>query len=136
MVSRSQSPPHIKAYTRCGIGGIVTAPSCSRAEPDSCYGRLVIGSWWLFMIVVVTCYSGYFVTFLTEIEFPTYLEKLGDSIIENFLKDSSEKIYQEILKKGHICTTDQIEPKGNHYNIIKNEPEHTRQVSRTSSLSA
>ena len=62
------------------------------------------GFWWLFMMVVVTCYSGNLIAFLTfsRIEFQVndlkkLLEKqnmyqwgfLGDSVIKNFLNDSS-----------------------------------------------
>ena len=62
------------------------------------------GFWWLFMMVVVTCYSGNIVAFLTFswIEFQVndlkkLLEKqnmyqwgfLGHSVIKNLLNDSS-----------------------------------------------
>ena len=90
----------------------------------------------LFVVVVVTCYCGNFVAFLTfpQIEFPVNdLEKLvekqdkyqwgilGDSVIEKYLEDSKEEIYQEILDKSYRHTADEIDPMGELYGMIKDE---------------
>ena len=104
--------------------------------PDSDSGRLTITSWWIFVIVVVTFYSGSLVAFLTfpQYEFPVnnlgkLVEKqsiyqwgfLGDSVIENYLRDTEGDIYKEILEKGVRHTADQTEPNGILYDMIKYE---------------
>ena len=81
-------------------------------------------------MVTVTCYSGNLVAFLTfpQIEFPvndleTLVSKqndyqwgfLGDSVIERYLEDAEEEVFQKILKHGYRHTAEEIQPQ-----VLKN----------------
>ena len=104
--------------------------------PDSDSGRLTITSWWIFVIVVVTFYSGSLVAFLT---FPQYefavnnlgklVEKqsqyqwgfLAGSVVESHLATTEGNVYEEIYAKGLRHTVDHTEPNGLVYDMIKYE---------------
>ncbi|XP_026496230.2 ionotropic receptor 93a [Vanessa tameamea] len=84
--------------------------------PRADSGRLVVGTWWIVVLVVVTTYSGNLVAFLTfpklEIPITTISELLESktytwsitkgSFLEMQLKNSDESKYIDLLKRAEL----------------------------------
>ena len=97
----------IMYHVRYTYGAILQQGGTMLPEADS--GKLTVLSWWIFVIVVVTFYSGSLVAFLTfpQYEFPIKdihnLLKKEDEFNWGFLQDSTLERYLETTE-GDIYT--------------------------------
>lgn len=86
-------------------------------------GRILIGVWWLFCMVLVASYSGMFVAFLTSPSIESPLDSLatlvskqaefnwgftGESVIETYLQDAQEGVFSSIYDQGIKHSPDKI----------------------------
>jgi hypothetical protein len=75
--------------------------------PEADSGRILVGAWWLVVLVIVTSYGGNLVAFLT---FPTYedavkdvedLLALRDSVSWGILKDTATEQHLKVNCRCH-----------------------------------
>ncbi|XP_066582000.1 ionotropic receptor 93a [Prorops nasuta] len=91
--------------------------------PHSDSARLLIGIWWIIVMVLVATYSGSLVAFLTFPKMDTTIATienllarknrltwgfLNDSFLEEYLQNSNEKKYQLLLKRAERHNASQL----------------------------
>nr|XP_034828957.1 ionotropic receptor 93a [Maniola hyperantus] len=122
--------PYYEAMEMSREGGLSTIHNClwyiygallqqgGMYLPRADSGRLVVGTWWIVVLVVVTTYSGNLVAFLTfpkfEIPVTTVSELLESksytwsikqgSFLETQLKNSDEPKYVSLLKRAEMTS--------------------------------
>ena len=105
-------------------------------EPEADSGRIFIMSWLLFVILIVTFYSGMLVAMIAipQMEpplddFETMLEKdaqydwgfLAGSQIERYLQETPEEFFQTIFRGGERFLASDLDQDSDLYERIKNE---------------
>lgn len=117
------------------FGGILQQGGAA-ALPTADSGKVFITAWWLFVIIVVTYYSGALTALILipQIEpalddFETMVKKsgqydwgfLGNSDIEKYLSESSEPLYREILEEAERYVPNDLLPNSPLYDRIQED---------------
>lgn len=113
-IGGSRSPLDASVYARTILGGMYL--------PRSDSGRLLVGIWWLVVMVVVATYSGSLVAFLTFPNMDTAILTVEDliahrnkltwgypngSYLEEYLKNAEEEKYHIMFERSVIHNVSQ-----------------------------